>query len=247
MKKKDWLDHLQVWLWLNEVRRESGGASNYELDQMFSSEPGASSADRRKEFDLIEQKAKPPRADVLHRVDLNIPGTRRLYEAPFWTLVRDDKTSLAKCSQNVDDLLELYGLTRLDWPEASRYLFGNEQMDERSVFNASLASALSELAWYDRLSLLLALFKEAKGSTNFGAAESVCSMLDKTIDLAMSRRLPWSEASETYLDLLDLCLNSGTSADRSDIGGLHLAYSQSARPILALSFVERQSTKSQGA
>lgn len=247
MKKKDWLDYLQVKLWLNEVRRESGGASNYELDRMFSSEPGASSADRRKEFDLIEQKAKPPRSDVLHRVDLLIPGTRRLYEAPFWTLARDDRTSLTKCGQNVDDLLQLYGLVRLDWSEASRYLFGGERADERSVFNASLASALSELAWYDRLSLLFALYKEAKGATNFMVAESVSRTLDRTIDLAMTQRLPWSEAADAYQDLLNLCLNSGTSADHSDTGALLHVQIRSAEPILASSFVERQRARSLGA
>lgn len=245
MRKKAWLDHLRVKLWLNEVRRESGGVSNYELDQMFSSEPGASSADRRKEFDRIERKAKPPRSDVLHRVELNIPGTRSLYEAPFWALLRDDKTSLTKCSQNVENLLQLYGLVRLDWPEASRCLFGSEQADERSVFNASLASALSGLAWYDRLSLLFALYKEAKGSANFMVAETVCSILDRTIDLAMTRHLPWPDAAEAYQDLLNLCLSSGTSVDHSDAGALLGAQLGAAEPILASSFVECQRAKNQ--
>ncbi|RIX76319.1 hypothetical protein [Acidovorax cavernicola] len=247
MKKKDWLDYLRVELWLGEVRRETGGASNYELDQMFSSEPGASSADRRKEFDFIERNAKPPRSDVLHRVELNIPGTRSLYEAPFWTLVRDDKTPQAQCTQNVEELLQLYGLVRLDWLEVREYLFGSKQVDEPSVFNVSLEAALTGLAWYDGLSLLFALYKEAKGSTNFRVTESVSSMLDSTINLALTQRLPWAQATETYLDLLNHCLNSGTVADRSDAGSLLQAQVESAKPILPSWLVEQREAQSQAA
>ncbi|MCY1546163.1 hypothetical protein D9M68_821450 [compost metagenome] len=144
-------------------------------------------------------------------------------------------------------MLQLYGLVRLDWREVSEYLFGSKQTDERSVFNVSLEAALTGLAWYDGLSLLFALYKEAKGSTNFRVAESVSSMLDSAINLALTQRLPWAQATDTYQDLLNHCLNSGTVADRSDAGSLLQVQIESAKPILPSWFVDSRRVQSQAA
>lgn len=240
---KDWLRRLQIRLWLNEVRRQAGGANNYVLDQLFSSEPGASSADRRKEFDFIEHKAKPPRPDVLHRAGVAAPGTRLMYEAPFWTLLRDNEAALAQCGDDVAVLLGRYRLIRVEWTEARRCMFDGHEVDERSVYNAGLKLTLSGFAWYDGLSLLLALYKEAKGSSNLAVADTLRSQMDRIIELAMPRYLPWAEATDAHLDLVGFCLKSGPAVDHFDASALLYGQVHSAQVILPAGFCEAKVPK----
>ena len=166
-----------------------------------------------------------------------------MYEAPFWILLRDNEASMAQCEGDVAVLLSRYRLIRVDWLEARQRMFEGREIDAQSVYNAGLKLTLSGLAWYDGLSLLLALYKEAKGSSDLTAVDALRSEMDRTIELAMPKYLPWAEATDAHLDLLGLCLNSGVAVDHFDASALLSAQVQSARVVLPAGFCEAKAPK----
>lgn len=235
-RARDWIDRLQNRLWLDEVRSWYP-ATNHQLNKKFASPLDMSSADVVKEFGRIERDGKEPREEVLRRVDEAIPGTRLMYEAPFWGFLRLPPTSLIEAHQQVEELLSAYGLARVDWLEASQALFGPRPVDQMSVFNEGLRRSLMTLQWHESASLLLALYSEADGAENFDAANSIRLTLDRVIDLAMSRLLPWPEAPIYYEKLSGLCSVRKVTLRDSDLANKMRIEGRTAMPLLSKDWI----------
>lgn len=222
-------ERFRVRFWLAALRAAAGGASNYQLDMMFSTPPGGTSTERRREFDNIEISDKPPREDVLARVGEKFPETLLIYNASFWEDL-DDEPSLAEQHEKVERLLLAHGLIRANRADAEA-VFGQTGGNQETVYYACLRFATSRLMWYEVWSLLLALFKEAHACRNFLVAEVIQRLLDTALDIGCSSLMPFEKSQDAYFDLIQLSLKSAAHPPEST-SQLSSMQERTWRPIL---------------
>jgi len=230
-------ERFRVRFWLAAVRTavraaeraEMAAASNYQLDMMFSTSPGSTSAERRREFDNIEASDKPPREEVLLRAAEKFPETLRIYNASFWADL-DAEPSLAEQHEKVEQLLLKHGLVRMNWTDAEA-IFGGVVSSREGAYYDCLKFAAFRLVWFESWSLLLALFKEAHACRNFLVAEVIQRLLDTALDSGCSSLLPFEKSQDAYFDLIQLSLKSAAHPPEST-SQLSCMQERTWRPIL---------------
>lgn len=160
-----------------------------------------------------------------------------VYDATFWRMF-DGEISLRRCNQIVEALLNEYKLARYDYLEAAS-IAGRLADDWPGTYTLGLKKSLACLpAWYDRMSLLLALYAEAKAIANSDAVAVLESFLDTTVDLAMSRILPQDESRDAYTELLRLCLTVAAPSSRGDMTAYARAVESRGMVVLPGLFVD---------
>lgn len=230
-QKKHWAEAARVHAWYAEVKR-SCRWSDYELDYEFAwTEEGSKSRStdqRPRTFEWIRKAARKPAgrdkrwrgmSELVVAVDVQLEGTKALYDAEIWDLLQETAPTLDIVQDRIDRLLQENRLERVSPGALSptgAILFA--KFGRVPLFDRCLQISLREMDRFSALALVWSLYQQTEPPHNWDIRALLESIADKMLDNFFADYLP-DQHLMFYTNAIDVLIRTRMDLTSRRMGG----------------------------